>query len=224
MESGMAVRLNRFQRHLERIYEVSVALNVDHFLITDRRMAQRLDPDPGARAAVEKLLVREQEDGLDIALYIDGAVIDVLRSNDPLRCLNDANLAEFWTALEGVSHFLYLVWNARHGRSISLFELELQAEVDKYVAAVFLLGLQHGQRVPAGLHERLFANPVFDGALGGDELRRYHRANYYAGIYCGELRDGYLRRRSSMIKELRRFYRLTHRRKIEHIHGLARAG
>lgn len=162
--------------------------------------------------------MREQEDGLDIALYLDAAVIKALQARDPTRELNDENLAEFWTALEGVSHFLYLVWNARHGRSISLFELELQAEVDKFVSTVFLSATQRRQRVPGGVHERLFVDPVFDPALAGDEVRRYHRANYYAGLYCGGLRDAFLRRRSAgMVNELRRFYRLTHRHKLEHI-------
>jgi len=38
--------------------------------------------------------------------------------------------------LEGVSHFLYLTWNAHYDRQVSLLDLELQAEVDKFVFAV----------------------------------------------------------------------------------------
>lgn len=162
--------------------------------------------------------MREQADGLDLALYLDDAVMEVLKVNDPTCELNDENLFEFWTALEGVSHFLYLVWNAGHGRSVSLFELELQAEVDKFVSTVFLSAAQRMCRVPTSLHERLFANPAFDSRLTRDEIPRYHRANYYAGLYCGGLQETFLHRRSSgMINELRRFYRLTHHYKLEHI-------
>lgn len=168
----------------------------------------------------ETLLVREQEDGLDIALYLDRAVIEALKDRDPTSELNDDNLGEFWTALEGVSHFMYLVWNAGYGRSISLFEMELQAEVDKFVSAAFLSAAQRMRRVPEGLHERLFANPVFDTELVGDERRRYQRANYYAGLYCRGLRDVFIQRRAAgMLNELRRFYRLTHGRKLNHIRG-----
>ena len=47
--------------------------------------------------------------------------------------LDGENLADFWSALEGVSHFTYYAWNAARDKSVSLFELELQAEVDKFV-------------------------------------------------------------------------------------------
>jgi hypothetical protein len=212
--------LHNLQRHLERIYEIDVSVDcdVDRFLITDSELAVTLDNGPRARGIPEKLLVQEQADELHVSLYLDPAVIEVLSSNDPIRSLNDGNLAAFWSALEGVSHFLYLIWNARHGRSISLFELELQAEVDKFVAALFLLAQQRRLHVPREIHERLFASPVFDVRLDEGEQRRYRHANHFAGLYCGRLRRRYLvNRGAGLMKDLRRFYRLTHRHKLDHI-------
>lgn len=210
--------LNRLQRHLERIYEIEPSCDVDSYLITDAELADSIEQGRRSRSIPEKLLVCEQEDGLHLALYLDPTVIDVLSANDPIDSLNDGNLAAFWSALEGVSHFLYLAWNATHGRGISLFELELQAEVDKFVAAVFLLARQRDLRVPRQIHERLFASPVFDTQLDDSEQRRYRHANHFAGLYCGRLRRRYLQDRSAgLMKDLRRFYRLTHRHKIEHI-------
>jgi hypothetical protein len=216
--------LNSLQNYLERIYEIEISCDVDRFVITDAELAGSLERGPCLRNVPEKLLVCEQDDELHISLYLDPAVIDVLASNDPTRCLNDGNLAAFLTALEGVSHFLYLAWNALHGRSVSLFELELQAEVDKFAAAVFLLARQRRLHVPREIHERLFANPVFDPDLDAAELRRYHSANHFAGLYCGRLRRRYLLDHASgLVKDLRRFYRLTHRHKLNHIHTLAAA-
>ncbi len=213
-----ATALGKLQRCLERIYEVSGGLDIERFLITDPDLARRLDCSPGARETGEKLLVRERGNDLDIALYLDARVMEVLRDNDPVRSLNDGNLAEFWTALEGVSHFLYLVWNARHGRGVSRFELELQAEVDKFAAATLLLGRQRALRIPRELHERLFANPIFEAGMAAGEERRYFLANRYAGQYCERLHRECLQdRRISMVRELRRFYRLTHRHKLRHI-------
>lgn len=210
--------LRGLQRHLERIYEIDTQYDVEQFLITDRRLARGFENDASIRDTNEKLLVCEQDNHLDIALYLDSAVIEVIRDNDPLDSLNDGNLIAFWTALEGVSHFLYLVWNAHHGRGVSLFELELQAEVDKFAAAVFLLGGQRSRRVPRGLYERLFEAPEFDRGLEGEELKRYRDANCYAALYCRNLqRDCMEARRFSMIRDLRRFYRLTHRHKLQHI-------
>jgi hypothetical protein len=214
--------LNGLQHHLERIYEIDIACDVERFLITDAELAGSLEGTVHARAVPEKLLVSEQEDGLHVSLYLDPAIIEALAADDPTRCLNDGNLAAFWTALEGVSHFLYLAWNARHGRSVSLFEVELQAEVDKFAAAVFLLARQRQRHVPRELHERLFARPVFDAALDAAEGRRYRHANHYAGLYCSRLRRRYLLNHASgLVKDLRRFYRLTHRHKLDHIRAHA---
>lgn len=203
--------LNGIQRHLE-IHPV------DQFLTTDADLACRLDDGTSARESLEKLLLREEEDGVAVALYIDAATMAVLSDNDPLRSLNEGNLGEFLTVLEGVSHFLYLIWNARHGRSVSLFELELQAEVDKFAVAALLLARQQRFRVPWDLHERLFATPIYDDRLDRNERRRYHAANDYAARYCARLRRECLQeRRISLVRELRRFYRLTSRHKLEHI-------
>jgi hypothetical protein len=214
----MTTGLQGLQRCLERIYEVDAGYDVEQFTITDGRLARGLEGGAGGRETREKLLVHEGEDRLDISLYLDSGVMEVLRRDDPLSSLNDGNLAAFWTAIEGISHFLYLIWNARHGRGISLFELELQAEVDKFAAAVVLIGRQRGRRVPRGVYRRLFAAPAFDRALDAEELRRYRDANRYAALYCRRLqRDCLEARRFSMVRDLRRFYRLTHGHKLRHI-------
>jgi hypothetical protein len=206
------------QHCLERLYEVRSGCDIERFLITDPDLLRSLEHNPAVRETSEKLLVREHGGDLDLALYLDAATVTVLRDNDPVHSLNDGNLAEFWTALEGISHFLYLVWNARHGRGVSRFELELQAAVDKFAAAVLLIGRQRAMRIPRELHERLFSDPVFENGMDTSEERRYYRANYYAGLYCEHLQQECLQdRRSSMVRDLRRFYRLTHRHKLQHI-------
>jgi hypothetical protein len=214
--------LDSLQQHLERIYEVETECPVSDYLITDPALAQHYDTNRYARHTPEKLLVQQSGDTLNIALYLEEALVDHLQGDDPIESLHDGNLTEFCTAVEGVSHFIYLVWNARHGRGISLFELELQAEVDKFIAALFLMGRQRGRRAPRGLLKRLFDAPAYDDALDRDELRRYTRANDYAHRYCRGLQSEFLERRSnrSMLNELRRFYRLTHRYKLNHIKKL----
>jgi hypothetical protein len=210
--------LTGIQRHLESIYDLDAFGGVDQYLTTDAELARLLDDGAGARETGEKLLVREEENGIAVSLYIDATVMAVLAENDPLRSLNEDNLAEFLTALEGVSHFLYLVWNVRHGRGVSLFELELQAEVDKFAVAAMLLARQRRFRVPRRLHERLFAAPSYDARLDREEQRRYRAANDYAAKYCERLRRDCLQdRRTSLVRELRRFYRLTSRHKLAHI-------
>ena len=62
-----------------------------------------------------------------------------LDSADPLNSLEASQLDDLWKVLEGISHFNYLVLRAADDRSVTLLELELQAEVDKFVGTYLLL-------------------------------------------------------------------------------------
>jgi hypothetical protein len=143
--------LSRLQDLIGGIYDVSIAHDVYDFLVTDRG---RLPHAARSGTADEELLVAQPLAGSDevvMSLYLDPALLQRLAREDPLTRLHAGNVADCWTALEGVSHFLYLAWNAGHGRPVSLLELEMQAEVDKYVASYWLLRRQFPGRFPAEL-------------------------------------------------------------------------
>lgn len=210
--------LATLQRQLEQIYEVDIPHSVDDFLITDPEVLKAVQgSDDGDTSEVEeRLLVVQDGDSVDIALYLDNEIIDRLTADDPTSNLHDGNLADYCTAMEGVSHFLYLVWNARYERGVSLMELEMQAEIDKYVSMAFLFSQQGSGRVPSTLYRWLFEKPTFDTSLDRASLERYRDANYYASQYCARLEKRYLSQngRAGIVNDLRRLYRLTHRAKI----------
>src|SRR5204862_195087 len=148
--------LSRLQHLLGGIYDVRIAHDVYDFLVTDRG---RLPHAARRGVAGEGLLVAQPADGSDevvMSLSLDPALLERLRREDPLRRLHAGNLANCWTALEGVSHFLYLAWNAAHDRPVSVLELAMRAEVDKYVVSYWLLRRQFPQRFPAELRRMLF--------------------------------------------------------------------
>ena len=89
--------------------------------------------------------------------------------------LNEENVADYWTALEGVSHFLYFAWNAGHDKTVSLLELELQAEIDKYVASYLLLKRQFPDRFPAELMRLLFERTRIDPQLANGREKSVSR-------------------------------------------------
>lgn len=215
------MKLKRIQRHLQRIYEVDVPHDVDDFLVTDRALLEALGDD--TRRADEKLLVVQNGDEVELALYLDEELLQRLREDDPTRRLHNGNIADFCTALEGVSHFLYLTWNAEFERGVSLLELEMQAEVDKYVSTAMLFGNQDEGKVPQQLYTWLFHDPVFDESLDEESLRRYRDANYYASRYCSQIESRYFRERrpGNLMNELRRFYRLPQHHKIRRIESAA---
>jgi hypothetical protein len=155
-----------------------------------------------------------------VSLYVDRAVLERLVARCPLRSLCDANLADYCTALEGVSHFHYLVWSAEHARPVSLLELELQAEVDKYASALRLLLMQRGGLFPGELFERLFDRTTFVPGLTREQRSRYEEAHRYAARFCRRLEERFLRRRQArpeaLVAELRAFYRLGRHAKLRH--------
>jgi hypothetical protein len=145
-------------------------------------------------------------------------VLERLSRHDPLESLSERNLQDFCTALEGVSHFHYLLWSLGRGRGVSLLELELQAEVDKYASALALLMQQRGGEFPHALHAAMFDRVSYVPQLAPEERRRYEEANRHAARYCRSLDERFLRRRrcrpEAWVAELRQFFRFPHRQKL----------
>ena len=218
----MATLLNNLQSQLESIYALESQHRVNDFLIQDARLVSYLDNSVNAREIPEKLLIRQDGDNVDLALYLDAGLVRRLEQNDPTRLLHDDNIHDFWIALEGISHFLYVIYNVEYERGVSLFELELQAEVDKYILAALLVGRQRDGNVPASLHYHLFSNARYDTRLNEEELRRYRNANELAGRFCAYLETSLNQKvaPSNLFNSLRRFYRLGHQHKVRAITSL----
>lgn len=214
--------LDQLQHLLAGLYGLDLQADVRDFLVTDAAVVRRLEGE-GGRPAEEKLLVREQAGELALTLYLSADLLARLERSDPLAHLEDANLADFCVALEGVSHFNYLAWSAAANRRVTLLELEMQAEVDKYVGARVLLARQQRAAALGGLLARFLAEPRFQPDLDAEELQRYRHAARFAGRYCRSLASRYSEPHpgTAMTRELRHFYRLPQPAKVSHIHAAA---
>jgi hypothetical protein len=148
----VASTLASLQGTLADIYDLPGTPDVQEFLMTDRAHLASYSE----RETDEQLLVAHDGDTLSLALYIDATVLARLADHDPCDALTGDNLADYLTVAEGVSHFVYVAWNARHDKPVTLLELELQAEVDKYVLGAWLLREQGAGRFPRELHRALF--------------------------------------------------------------------
>lgn len=209
----MSIVLGRLQRGLERLYRISTSLHVADFIIdADARLRMGL-----ARLPREQLLLAEDGEGLAIGLFVDDHALDNLTRHDPAERLHDGNFADFLLAVEGVSHFVYVVWRANADQPVSALELELQAEIDKYVTCLLISG---GEEVISDvLRRRLFEDFEFEDDLDPTERERYQAANANAHRYSASLERRYVRRGriDAMLHELRCFYRMSLRGKLEHI-------
>jgi hypothetical protein len=210
--------LQQLQDLLAGIYDLPMQYKVYDFLFTER---DRLPCTVRDSNTDEQLLVLDEGGAAAVGLFLDPRLLERLAVANPLEALHGGNLADYWTALEGVSHFIYLAWNAGHDRGVSLLELELQAEIDKYVTSWWLLREQDPARYPAELHRLLFERSRVDVCLAGERCELYREANQYAARFCRRLERQLSVQaaagRRDTLAELRRFYRLSRERKLTHI-------
>jgi hypothetical protein len=163
--------------------------------------------------------VHEVEDGLEVGLYYSAA----LRLHVAERSLSElgwlaSGLDAYCRLAEGVSHFLYLARSAALGRRLSMLELEVQAEVDKFASLV----LQHWASLDDGsareLHARLFRDVSYRPGLSPDERFRYSEANRLAALFTARLLAHVAaRRRDRLLEALRYAYRLGAEAKLHHL-------
>lgn len=220
----MTAAVGRLEALLTTIYDLRVDCRVADFLVTDRHSLPGECRDaPGD----EQLFVTAVDDELCMSLFLDAGVLERLERRDPHDALDADNVADCWTALEGVSHFLCVAHHAGHDRPVSRLTLELQAEIDKYVASFLLLCRSDPRRFPAELHALLFRRATVDPVLAAGHESLYRRASRYAARFCGRLEPAlraFCRREDgSWLADLRRFYRLSDTGKLRHIERLAAA-
>lgn len=213
--------LRRMQMLLSHLYDAPVTHDVEDYLVCDRSQFAGLTGDAAPPAADEQVILVQNQDEVRIGLYVDGAVLDRLEQRDPLDSLDTGNLRDYCTALEGVSHFHYLMWSLARSRNVSLMELELQADVDKYASALTLLTRQRDGEFPAALHTQLFHRVGYLPELSQECRLRYQEANRHAGRFCRQLDEKFLRRRRSRpeawLSELRRFFRCGYQEKMREV-------
>jgi hypothetical protein len=206
--------VGRLQRGLETLYRVRTGLDVDVFMVGEQARHQALG-EVTTRRPREQLLVSQASGELELGLFLDGAMLANLAQHDPAVGLSEANFWDFCLAVEGVSHFIYVALCAASDRSVTELELELQAEVDKFVSCTLL----SPERDSGALRERLYDQISLAADLDDAERARYRTANDEAHRYARSLDRRFIRsgQLGAMLAELRRFYRLSLADKLHHI-------
>jgi hypothetical protein len=179
----------RVQRDLARLYQLESACDVAAFLA------------PAEDGEREALLVREAEDGaLEMLLRVPRL---------------DERLDSVCQLIEGVSHFVYVAERAREGRETTQLELELQAEVDKYVVLAASLTAFDAAK-SAALRARLYDAVSFAHDAESDAGERYRVANDLAQRYVRHLEHAYVARAryADMRRALQAFHRMGQEEKL----------
>lgn len=210
--------LARLQSSLESRYDLELPYRVEHFFSSDRQMADRL-ADAQVSAGQDRPLVDEevvfihqQADALEFTVYVDEALLAAVDDGQ-------ADLDGLCTVVEGVSHAVCLLWHAHHDRQLRPVDLELQAEIDKFMILVDRLGTFADGR---DLHKHLFTNSRLISATGTRLHERYRTASQLASDYCRWLNYHFIEENehASLARELARFYRLSGGAKFDYIKRL----
>jgi hypothetical protein len=180
----------------------------------------------GEPRSPEALLVHERAGEVRVGLFLDEEVRRALRRAGPdrrPRLVARALLAKLVLAAEGVSHFVYLATCAAAERPVSLLELEVQAEVDKFALLVLYLWRRGHRRLSPGLRRRLFEPVGYRPHLCAEERERYQVANRLARGYARWLEGRYVARGDAegLLRELRRTFRRGAGEKLAYLEARA---
>ena len=166
----------RVQSRIERFYGIARVADVADFI-------ERGD-------GREQLLVREAHDGaVELRLELPRIAED---------------LDGICQIIEGVSHFVYVATRASQDRTTTALELEIQAEVDKFVVLagdIERLDVGRSEMLRQRLYERVtFSNPKLE--------ERYRIANDTALRFIRRLEKTHVaeRRYSALRNELNAFF------------------
>ncbi len=132
--------LTTVQEQFEKIYQLPQYLSIEDFLINQETL-EKLKGEQSNHLTTLNLkglmLLLPEEDELSLAIYLNDQVMNNLRKYSPSQGLNERNINDFCIMAEEVSHFLYITWKAQHSIQITNLELEIQAEVDKFIICTF---------------------------------------------------------------------------------------
>ena len=208
--------LSRLQHDLIQIYDLPAGEAISHYLI-DQTMLGRWVEHPSK--IDEQMIIRsDSSEYLDVGLYVREEILRKLPQDDTTHVTHET-FSDFCVAVEGVSHFVLLHFKASHAVPVTALELELQAEIDKFIAAMLYADPnQHPKDWLADIHHRLFDGFQWRSDLSSDERERYALASRLASRFCRLL----ARRLEEAAKTdwvdffqfLRRFYRQSWEQKF----------
>lgn len=152
--------LERVQGLLERTYGMRTGvLDVGRFVIGDvgfrsiyggaTLVAKSSRPEAGGA----RTLVRESDEGVRACIYLPDALVRCLEEHPPQAGVGDANVDAFAALVEELDHLLCIAERTAEGRPLSFFELELHANVSKYLVLARYIS---GDGRPLGPRNRLW--------------------------------------------------------------------
>ncbi len=216
--------IEELQRKIEKTYALDTGItNIDEFVIGNKGYKEFYAKEK-IRTVVNnshsrsQVFIRDGGNRLRISIYYPDELIKVLEDNDPRLGLHDDNIDACASFVEELDHFLFIAQNYKLNRPFSLLELELQANVTKYLVLKYFIALQNksvrlSKSDKEYIRHHLFYKRKYD--IEDDaEMKRYEDAKIFGMIYTKHID---LLSHEDRLRDLRQFSRMTCPSKIKHI-------
>ena len=155
------------QREIEALYGVSTVPQIEDFLITTDQLRELAPSDDG----LPKVLLAQDGEGVRLSIHLGDEVQRRVESTQA------PELEDFCIVAEEISHFIYLCFRAQIDAPVSKLDLEVQAEIDKFILATRFFPAE------GSLFERLFEDFRIREGIAQDERERYREANRLAARF-----------------------------------------
>lgn len=216
--------VEKLQNSLQNQYDLAIPYQVEQFVSHDAGFARNMARKDAAPVE-ETVFICQSEDSLEFTVYLDHDVLSNASEhthtdgNGRVHAYEQHSLDSICTVVEGVSHAVCLLWHAHHDRQLRALDLELQAEVDKFMV---LMACSPDDDSRSRLHSQLFTNARFMAPGDSELYHRYKAASDFAATYCQWLNDAFPgpADQQGLSQELARFYRLSGSAKFERIRRL----
>ncbi|EKD50181.1 MAG: hypothetical protein ACD_62C00620G0002 [uncultured bacterium] len=206
------------QARIESLYGIKIGAKAGDYLIGEDELFELLPAHQQTVVPKELFLVNPDPDNdtVEVALFLDSKLKENLSHRNPLERLCAENIGDFCALIEGISHFVCYLHKAHLNREITQLELELQAEIDKFLLLSLLTYSDEANSYQ--LIDVLFEGYAINEALALDQIERYETASTLAKKYCASLAcDIKARRIKNLVKKIREFYSLSQEEKIRMI-------
>ena len=215
--------IKELQRKIEKTYALDTGItNIEQYIIGDKGYEEFYAKEK-IRTVVNshsgaKVLIRDAGETLKVSIYYPDELIRELESNDPRLSLHDGNVDLCASFVEELDHFLFIAQNYKQNRPFSLLELELQANVTKYLVLKYFIALQNksiklSKFDKEYIRYHLFYKRKYD-IEDTSERKRYEDAEKFGMMYIKHID---LLPQEDRLRDLRQFSRMTCPSKIRHI-------
>jgi hypothetical protein len=220
--------IKTIDRAIKRLYNIDLKFKAENFVLRDDEPividGEEEDPTKVRSGQMHAaLLVKtegENAQELSVGIFLSHAMRDILASINhwDVGSWNHSQVSAFVAAAEEISHFNYLLFHSSRGRKVSQLELELQADVDKFLLVFFsvIKGRETTGAFFERLYDQLFLHFRLREGLSREQRERYENANTFAKAFVLKFRP-LLKQKSSYSQALqlaRHFYRVNCAEKI----------